>query len=36
MNGAIHQLESYAPQTKILEEGTKDDCLIFEWTFNRS
>ncbi len=27
---------SYAPQTKILEGGTKDDIMIFEWTFNYS
>jgi hypothetical protein len=26
----------HAPQTKILEEGTKDEFLIFEWTFNCS
>jgi len=29
-------LEFYAPQTKILEGWTKDEILIFEWTFNFS
>ena len=35
-NRSVHFAQLYGPQTKILEDWTKDEVRVFDWLFNGS